>query len=504
MASKEIVVEEYEVNARDYPALIRIVKGKEFTPLYVVTTPEIKPATRALLDKIKVSLIRETKIEMHEILDPRVALKLEARFKENAMRILEREIPGINEKEKRMLSGLLVNEMFGLGDIEIPLNDDALEEVVINNSVEPVWVYHRKYGWLKTNLRVPSEEKILDYANLIGRRVGRQVTVLEPLMDAHLITGDRVNSTLFPISTKGNTITIRKFARKPWTVTDFIAINTMSEDIASLVWTAVQYELNVLIAGGTGSGKTSTLNAITPFIQPNHRIISIEDTRELSLPKYLHWIPLTTREPNPEGKGEVSMLDLMVNSLRMRPDRMIVGEIRRQREAEVLFEAMHTGHSVYSTLHADRADEARRRLITPPINIPESLLEALHLVLVQYRHRRLGIRRTFEVAEVVPVGGRESEAGVSFRVLYRWKPREDRFVQEKTSLRLWSEIGLLTGMTERELEDDLAEKKRILKWMVDKRINDIHDVGLVMANYYKDKDIVLDAVDKNKDISDLK
>ncbi len=501
---QELVIEEYQVTARDFPARVQIVKGAGFTLEYRIKTPDIGEATKAVLDSIKLKLIRETKIEMHEILDPRIALKLEARFKENALKIVNEELPGVSDSEKKMLAGLLVNEMFGLGNIEIPLNDNSLEEVVINNSVDPVWVYHKKYGWLKTNIYLPSEDKIVDYANFIGRRVGRQVTVLDPLMDAHLITGDRVNATLFPISTDGNTITIRKFARKPWTITDFISINTMNEDIAALIWTCVQYELNVLISGGTGSGKTSTLNAITPFIQPNNRVISIEDTRELSLPPYLHWIPLTTREPNPEGKGEVSMLDLMVNSLRMRPDRMLVGEIRRQREAEVLFEAMHTGHSVYSTLHADRAEQVKRRLITPPINIPESLLEALHLVVVQYRQRKIGIRRTLEVAEVVPTGETEEKAGIMLRQLYRWRPRQDDFVKEKESIRLWEEIGLLTGMTERELDEDLAEKRQILRWMVDKKINDLKDVGLVMATYYKDKNELLELVNSNKGISGLK
>ena len=156
-----------------------------------------------------------------------------------------------------------------------------------------------------------------------------------------------------PISVEGNTMTIRKFASKPWTVTDLINTQTISLDAASLIWMGIQYELSTLIAGGTATGKTSMLNAIANFFPPNQRIISIEDTREIQLPSFLHWIPMVTRLPNPEGKGEVSMLDLLVNSLRMRPDRILVGEIRRKREAEVLFEAIHTGHSVYATVHAN-------------------------------------------------------------------------------------------------------------------------------------------------------
>jgi type IV secretory pathway ATPase VirB11/archaellum biosynthesis ATPase/intein/homing endonuclease len=168
--------------------------------------------------------------------------------------------------------------MLGLGKVEVLLKDENLEEIVINNSQEPLWVYHKRFGWLKTNIVIKSDLEIYNYASMIGRKVGRQITSLNPLMDAHLTTGDRVNATLFPISTKGNTITIRKFARKPWTITDLIKNNTISKEVASLLWLAIQYEMNVLVSGGTATGKTSILNVLTTFIPPNHRIVSIEDS----------------------------------------------------------------------------------------------------------------------------------------------------------------------------------------------------------------------------------
>ena len=144
-----------------------------------------------------------------------------------------------------------------------------------------------------------------------------------------------------------------------------------------MIWLAIEYEMNILFSGGTASGKTTMLNVCMPFVQPNSRIISIEDTRELQLPDFLYWTPLVTRLPNPEGKGEINMLDLLINSLRMRPDRIILGEMRRAREAEVLFEAMHTGHSVYSTVHADTTSETISRLTNPPLNVPPNLLKAV-------------------------------------------------------------------------------------------------------------------------------
>ncbi len=252
-----------------------------------------------------------------------------------------------------------------------------LEEIVILSAKESIRVYHKKYKWIRSNIILMREDKIVNYSKIIARRVGREITVLSPLLDAHLVTGDRVNSVLYPISTNGNTITIRKFARDPYTIVDLISNNTCNLDVACILWLAIEYEMNVLISGGTASGKTVLLNACMPFIPPNHRIVSVEDTRELMLPNFLYWTPLVTRSPNPEGKGEVSMLDLLVNSLRMRPDRIVMGEMRRKEEAMVLFEAMHTGHSVYATLHADCADETISRLTNLPLSIPSTLLGAV-------------------------------------------------------------------------------------------------------------------------------
>jgi len=494
------ILSKYSIIADQVPALITIVKKtEEYVPLYEITFPKIAPATEALLESIREKMIENIKITVSEILDPKALEDIKRRFLDGAEKMIKQQLPKLSEAEKDVLSGYLVHEMLGLGKMEVILNDDNLEEVVINNSTEPLWVYHKKFGWLKSNLMLLSEEQVYNYASIIGRKVGRQITSLTPLMDAHLPTGDRVNATLFPISTKGNTITIRKFRKEPWTIVHFVdpKEKTLSMEVASLLWLCVQYELNILVAGGTASGKTSVLNALMPFMPPNHRIISIEDTRELRLPDFLHWIPLTTREANPEGKGEVSMLDLLINSLRMRPDRVVVGEIRRREEAEVLFEAMHTGHSVYATLHADRAEQVVRRLTNPPIALPENLLESLHLILVQFRQRRLGIRRTFEVAEVIS-GETEGRTSIRLNLLYRWKPKTDTIEKVERSERLMDEIRLHTGMDDDEIQKDLKEKEMILEWMLDNNIKTVNTVGKVVADYYHDRERVMKIVKSNK------
>jgi flagellar protein FlaI len=218
------------------------------------------------------------------------------------------------------------------------------------------------------------------------------------------------------------------------------------------------------------------LNVISNFFPPNQRIISIEDTRELTLPENLHWVPMETRLPNPEGKGGINMLDLLVNSLRMRPDRIIVGEIRRKKEAEVLLEAMHTGHSVYATLHANTAEEVVTRLTNPPIEIPKPMIASLSIIVIQNRNRRTGKRRTLQVAEVTPTGDP--------KVLMKLNVAKDIIEEVAKSETVMEKLKLYTGMTDEEIVLDIKEKIKILRWMVKKEIFNVNEIGLIVAKYY--------------------
>ncbi|MFC1768664.1 type II/IV secretion system ATPase subunit [Nanoarchaeota archaeon] len=478
-------IENYSIDADGIDGKIEIMHGKGTKNTYTLSIPEPSKATGALIDELRHELVLSVKVTPAEILDPKVMGSLKQRFVNKAGELLKEKIPNLNDETKEFLIGSLVHDMLGFGKMEFLLNDDLLEEIVINSASEPIHVYHRKFGWLKTNITIGSEEKIQNYAQMIGRRVGRQITALNPLLDAHLLTGDRSNAVFYPISHKGNTITIRKFAREPWTITSLITNGTSDTNIFALLWLAIQYEMNVLISGGTGSGKTSFLNAITPFIPPNHRLISIEDTRELQLPEFLFWCPLTTRQPNPEGKGEVSMLDLLVNSLRMRPDRIILGEMRKKGEAEVLFEAMHTGHSVMATVHADSMNETIKRLINPPIDLPPNLLAAVDLNVVMFRDRRLGKRRTYQIGEFI----KSTESGrvsIKSNILYRWKAAKDTMAPHSSSLRLFENLSRHTGLTHSEITHDLKSKKAILDYMVKNNITKLADVGKIMNQYYSD------------------
>jgi len=483
----------YEVVVDNVTAKIDISQTeREFVPTYKLIFPEIEQATMAVLDDIRERMITEMEILPLEILRPEEMEKIKTDFLKKSAVFIKDELPHLSKENREILASILLHKSMGLGLIEILLQDANLEEIVINGSKDVIWVYHRRFGWLKTNIYPDSEVDVYNYAAMIGRRVGTQITNLNPLMDAYLTSGDRANATLFPISSSGNTLSIRKFARKSWTITDFIENKTLSPEMAAFLWLAIQYELNILITGGTASGKTGLLNVLSCFIPPNHRIISIEDTREIQLPKFLHWVPLTTRPPNPEGKGEVTMLGLMINSLRMRPDRIIVGEIRRSREAEVLFEAIHTGHSVYSTLHANTDEETLRRLTNPPLNIPASLLSSLQLVVVMHRDRRRRIRKVLSISELV--GSGEKELKIGLNKLFDWMPSKDYFSKVGKSSKVLNDIKLFSGLSERDVEKDIAEKEAILKWMVKEGIRDINKVGRIISEYYINPQKVLKQV----------
>ena len=497
------LLESYEITADFVKAKVNIwnIREKD-VPVYELIMPKVESATKALLNSLMNELAQKIPIAVEDITDPRKIIELKKVFFKRALQTIKTELPKSDEQQIKLLAGILLHKMYGLGEMELILSDNMLEEVAINGANQPISLFHKKHGWLESTQKPKSEEEIYNLASQIGRKVNREITSLNPIMDAHLLTGDRVAATLFPISTAGNTITIRRFARNPWTIVHFIdpEINCFSKEIAAFLWMAMQYELNILVAGGTASGKTSVLNSITSLIPATQRIISIEDTREITLPDSLlrNWVALTSRNPNPEGKGAVTMLDLMVASLRMRPDRMIVGEVRKQKQAEAMFEAMHTGHAVYCTMHADTVAQVLRRLIEPPIKIPRAEVEALHLVLVQYRDRKRGIRRTLELAEVL-----SGEDKIDLNYLYRWIPRTDKFEKANDSIRIIEELNLHTGMTPKEINQDLKEKEMILDWMSKNNIKDVNDVGQVMRIYYKTPNTIIDAAKKNAKPADI-
>lgn len=471
------VHESYSLDANGLKVNIRIIEKGEFVPIYEVTVPGLGEATRVLLLSLRQELVNLVPIDPGRVEDRDYIDELHHRYIAASNLVINRYLPGTQENVKKVLVSYIINTMLGLGDLEPLLADDNLEEIAVNNASESVWVFHKKYGWCKTTVKLQNEMIIYDDAEQIGRRVGRQISNLQPLMDAELPDGSRVNATLKPVSQKGNTITIRKFSKNPWTMTALIDKKTISDRLAALIWLCIQSDISVLISGGTASGKTSFLNALSMFMPANHRVISVEETRELTLPEFMQWVPMLTRQPNPEGKGEITLYNLMINALRQRPDIVLVGEVRTKSDAETLFEAIHTGHAVYGTVHADNAQDTIIRMTNPPIDIPKVMLNSIGGVVSLFRHRRLGMRRVLEFGEILRSG--------DANIVYRWNLRSDSFAQVSELSRLSETIMLYGGYTPQEINADLDQKAKILNWMIKNKVFGIDEAGFIIANYYK-------------------
>lgn len=302
------------------------------------------------------------------------------------------------------------HEVFGLGPLEILMKDPEVSDILVNT---PHYVYVERYGKLeKTDVRFRDEAHLMQIIERIVTRVGRRVDESSPMVDARLADGSRVNAIIPPLALDGPILSIRRFGTEPLTINDLIQFNSVPPQIAEVAAACVKSRLNILVSGGTGAGKTTLLNCLSNYIPENERIVTIEDSAELRLQQE-HVVRLETRPPNIEGQGSVTQRDLVRNALRMRPDRIVVGEVRGG-EALDMMQAMNTGHDgSISTIHANSARDALSRLETmmlmAGITLPERALReqaasALD-VIVQLTRLSDGSRKLVEFTEVTGMEG---------------------------------------------------------------------------------------------------
>lgn len=378
-----------------------------------------------------------------------------------------------------------VREMIGYGLIDPLLTDDLLEEIMIVAPGKAVYVFHRKYDMMRTNLVYFDDEDIKNLIDRIARGIGRRIDFQSPLLDARLPDGTRVTATLPPASIDGSTLTIRKFRREPITIIDLINFGTINYELGALLWMASDglgaRPANIIVSGGTAAGKTSTLNVLCSMIPPAERIITIEDIAELQLPLD-HWIRLEARPPGVEQTGEITLDDLAKNALHMRPDRIIVGEIRGS-EGYTLFSAMNVGHmGSMGTVHANSAHETLIRLTSPPISVPPKMIAPLNLVLMQQRinDRRKGlIRRITEVAEVTGVNDDKPE----MQVLYQWDPATDTFRSTGMESLYLQTLARFTGLNKDALQDEMKRRIAMLKEFNEKGLRGLPELTKVVHDY---------------------
>jgi len=454
-------------------------------PTYNVSVPKFSEKEKALFNEVREKLVEVAVSQGEEFrLD-------EDSFTGEVKEFLK--MKGARDVDR--LAAQISQEMLGYGKLDPMIKDDDLEEIMVIGSGKNVFVYHRKLGMMMTNVVFEDDEEIKSIIDVIARQVSRRIDQQTPIMDARLQDGSRVNATIPPVSADGSTLTIRKFRKDPLTVIDLINFKTMSSHLAGFLWVCTDgmgvKPCNAIIAGGTGSGKTTTLNTVAAFVPPRERIITIEDTLEIQIP-HSHVLRMETRPPNIEGKGELTMDTLVKNSLRQRPDRVIVGEVRGG-EAVTLFTALNTGHSGMGTLHSNTARETITRLVNPPMNVPNIMIPALDFIIMQnrmYRPEGGSIRRITEVAEVVGM----EEGNVQLNRVFEWNNVADKVEYVGIASQTLRDIAELRGIGITEIEEEIEKRRLVLEYMADNDIRSIEDVGSFINNYYKDPDGVLDMV----------
>jgi flagellar protein FlaI len=388
----------------------------------------------------------------------------------------------------------LLRDFLAYGKIDPLMRDEALEDISCDGIDVPVFVYHRGYRDLRTNVVFPGDQ-LASFVVQLAQRAGKHISVSDPLVDASLPDGSRIQLTLGgDIATRGSNFTVRKFADVPYTPVDLIKWNTFDVDQMAYFWLAIENNKSLVFAGGTGSGKTTSMNAIGFFIPHNSKVVSIEDTREMTLP-HDNWIQSVTRDAvMAGGRGEVSMYELLQAALRQRPEYLLVGEVRtEQRVGLTFFNAIATGHTSYTTIHADSVDGALGRLANPPLSIPAQLVQDLDVIAIQKQIFMDDdrVRRNQEIAEILPT---EDFSDVSYQTVFDWNPREDVYEQVQDS-HLLAEIADERGWTERELQAELVARRDVLAALVDTDITDYDDVTTVIHDFAKDRDAVLGAID---------
>jgi flagellar protein FlaI len=451
-------------------------------PLYNLLTPPLDREGFVVKENVREMAIMQIDIDPSLILD---VVKRKRIFKDEILKILIERFPEVPNAKMNIIAGMVVEEMVGYGRIHPLLEDENLEEIMVVGASSPVYVYHKKHGACETNVVFNSAGEVENIAEKIARDVQRRIDRSSPILDARLPDGSRVNITIPPISLDGVSLTIRKFNRDPITVVDLINYHTITSELAAFLWTCIDglgfSPNNLIVAGGTASGKTATLNALLVFVPKMERIITIEDTAELYL-EHKNRVRLETRPPNIEGRGEVTMDDLMKNALRMRPDRIIVGEVRGP-EAKTMFTAMNTGHDgSMGTLHANTAHDVLTRLTSPPMDVPDTMIPALDLVIMQekYFDRKKGvIRRVSEVSELT-IG---EAGGVQENSVFRWNLNTDKITTTGIPSRTQFKLENAAKMLNTDFKGELASRKKFLDSLVSEGIRKFDDIQSRVSEY---------------------
>jgi len=462
---------------------------EELVPIYYIPPLKISSGLRTRLKNLFFNLLRKRggKVDLDvEYLAPN---ELSKHLAYNA---IVKEL-GAKDDIADKLSDAMIYEFSDVGCLNIFLQDSDIEEIVFNGDTNALSLYSCRHGWMKTNVYPNGEGSLIEVAQRMARLVNKEINFSNPIVETRLVSGDRVNTLLDTVSPQGTIITIRKFSRRPWSIIGLIKeMETTNIDIAAILWFAVEFDLNILIAGGSGSGKTTLLNAICNLIPPQVHVLSIESVREIHIPESRAWNWLSLVSKDEPNMDKISTEDLIGISLKMRPERIILGEAVKPGDIRSLFQAMQVGHPVYSTIHATTSKELVRRIYDPSYKIPKTDVSSLDMILVMYHDIKKKTRVLQDVSEVSPHG---IESGIDIiSKMYQYNPKTKEYSVLNKPVKIFKKVAKKTGLSESEMVADIAEKKLVLQWAYEYDISDIKELESVVHDYYADKDTLLESI----------
>jgi flagellar protein FlaI len=413
----------------------------------------------------------------------------------------------LEDRRKQVLLYYLERELLGLGRSDPVLKDPFIEDISCNGPQTPMYIFHRIFGSMKTNIIYESEMELNKYVVKLAQISGKHVSIYQPILDATLLDGSRINLTLgSEVTRKGSTFTIRKFSHDPISPIDLIRFQSVSPLQMAYFWMLIENKKSILVSGGTASGKTTLLNAICMFIRPEDKIVSIEDTPEIHI-DHTNWIQSVSRTgygagssgisaagPGSGRAGDITLFDLLVAGLRQRPEYIIVGEVRG-REASTLFQAIAVGHASMSTIHAGSIDELLHRVENEPMNIPRSLFQSLDAVAFQAQVSINGkmVRRIRTIVEILEI--EKDNNNLMTNDAFNWEPKHDSFDFSGRSFIL-ENIAKATGKPLEFMMKELKRKESYLLLMDKKNIHSYEKVSKAINDYYVDPVAAVQELDK--------
>ncbi len=455
---------------------------------YLLFEPELTPFEYELLERIHEDL-RDVLI----LTDEELGIERKKLLISKVIDLIDYYGLKLDKSSLFKINYYLLRNYLGWGRINALMIDPLIEDISCDGDNVPIFLFHRKEQNIKTNISFDTNS-LISLAITLAQRSGKHISSANPIIDATMPDGSRLQLTFgTEVTSRGTSFTIRKFRETPFTPVDLIDLHTFNIDMLVYFWLAIENNMSLVFIGGTASGKTTSLNAVSLFIPPLAKVISIEDTREVTL-FHENWIASVTREIVAEGGGaHVDMFMLLKAAMRQRPEYILVGEVRGH-EAQTLFQAMNTGHTTFSTMHAGSVDAAIHRLENEPLNVPRNMLQALNIMSIQ-KQIQIGPDRVRRCDEIVEIAGIDPATGnIMVNTVFEYDPVADDFSYTGRS-QVLGDIAAFHGWGPEKLVEEMERRKLVLQSIKEQNIRDYVSFTKVIQAYYIDKDNVMENLD---------